>query len=723
MFRELVNHYLIKLKTQSLYKELINNLFVISFGIIILLFSVNHYYSFILFFIYFLFIYRKNKRIAKILFWLSFIIIVSYFLHLFIIHDKSYDTFNGVIINISKKESYNKIILKKGLIKVIVYDYDFLDLEVGDYLTVIGTNSEITISKIPNGFNYQNYYYSQGIVSIIKAKNIEKETHFNLYYLKRIIYRYINKTFNDEAKSFILGMVLGDTSYLAEDAMDAIRINSISHLFAISGLHISLLVSLLSKVLSKIIKEERKIENIIIITLLIYLIITNFQVSILRASSMYILSVINKRFDLKLNSLDIISIVFLALIIINPWYMYYLSFVLSFSAAFVIILISSTFSKYNVKLNSAVELALITLLLQLATLPITINVNNSFNILSIITNVIFITLVTTIILPITFVVLLLPFLKIPYEYLIHMFNNLNIFFAKYISININLPTFNHFEILIYYLLIIILLSIYKTFNKKIKILFIGIFILFFGLYLNKINTNLNGKIYFLSLYEGDCTVIDLPLNKGIVVIDTGKESDNVLSFLKSIGVRKIDYLIITHNHSDHFGNAKQIINELNVKYVAVNKFDKTIYNAKMLYLGGGDEINLNGYQFNILSPNIYSSEENDNSLVIYTKLGNYNYLFLGDASKKIEEKLINYQLDVDVVKVSHHGSNTSTSAKFYQSINPSCVVIMTGENKKFNFPNSETINILSSYKIYRTDLDYSICFRFNKRKTKIKTCN
>ena len=99
------------------------------------------------------------------------------------------------------------------------------------------------------------------------------------------------------------------------------------------------------------------------------------------------------------------------------------------------------------------------------------------------------------------------------------------------------------------------------------------------------------------------------------------------------------------------------------------------------------------------------------------------YLFLGDAGTSIEEELSGLNLEVDAVKVGHHGSKTSTSPAFYQMINPKYAFIETGRRKQFGFPSSEVINTLSKCQVYRTDLDYTIVVSFNRyhisiRKTK-----
>ena len=720
MFRELANHYLIKLKTTSLYRLLVNNLFLIAFGIILTLLFLDSFFFIIFLVLYLVYLYKKNRKIMIINLILCILVFCLFLLKKQIIFDKSLTTFKGYVISIVKKDNYNRLLVRHGIFKTYVYDYKCMEIKIGDVVVVNGQNKIIEPNHLPNLFNYQKNYYSQNIISIIKADSIDISKRFNYLYLRRWINDYINKNFSEEAIAFINGMVLGDTQYLSESTKEAIRINNISHLFAISGLHINLIVGMFNKVLALFIKDDKKKENIIMVFLFVYLIITGFMVSITRAVLMYFLNILNRRKVLLLSSLDIASITFILLIIYNPFYIYHLGFILSFSASFIIIVFSMTIKALDKKMNSFFEIIIITLILQIATLPIIVNINNQINLLSIIVNGFFISAVSFIILPVTFIVLVQPFLSFIYTYIIDSFNFLNDLFSKYFSIIITLPSFSKTNIAIYYIFLLGFICIFKNLKRTKKIIYVFLFLLSMIIYYQKINLNLKGNIYFLDVYDGDATLIDLPMNKGVVLIDTGGESSDIISFLKSTGVRQIDYLILTHKHSDHTGCANQIIKEFNVKKIVLSIYNDTSYGISTTYVKKGDVIILGDYRFQVLSPQIRSSDENDNSIVLYTKLGNYKYLFLGDVSKEIEEEIAINNLDVDVVKVAHHGSSTSTSKNLYDKIKPQYVIIETGRTKRYGLPNKSVVVYLSKYNLFRTDEDYTVIASFNNTTTKIK---
>ena len=129
-------------------------------------------------------------------------------------------------------------------------------------------------------------------------------------------------------------------------------------------------------------------------------------------------------------------------------------------------------------------------------------------------------------------------------------------------------------------------------------------------------------------------------------------------------------------------------------------------------------------EFNDLESDLIKNE-NDNSNVIYTKIDGYKFMFMGDASSTTEKEIMNkYNLpDIDVLKVGHHGSKTSSSIEFIDEINPKYFIISVGKNNRYGHPNKEVLENLKDSKIYRTDIDGSIMFKIKNNKLKIETCS
>ena len=151
---------------------------------------------------------------------------------------------------------------------------------------------------------------------------------------------------------------------------------------------------------------------------------------------------------------------------------------------------------------------------------------------------------------------------------------------------------------------------------------------------------------------------------------------------------------------------------------------KVLDKKKIKYYSCIRELNIDNNKLHFLQTKEYDNE-NDNSNVIYTELNGYKFMFMGDASIITEKEIINkYNLsDIDVLKVGHHGSKTSSSKEFIDEIEPKYSVISVGKNNRYGHPNDSVLDNLENSKIYRTDQDGSIMFKIKNNKLKIETCS
>ena len=149
---------------------------------------------------------------------------------------------------------------------------------------------------------------------------------------------------------------------------------------------------------------------------------------------------------------------------------------------------------------------------------------------------------------------------------------------------------------------------------------------------------------------------------------------------------------------------------------------KVLDKKKIKYYSCIKELNIDNNKLYFLQTKEYDNE-NDNSNVIYSELNVYKFMFMGDAGIDKEKDILDkYNLsNVDVLKVGHHGSKTSSSEEFINSVNPKYSIISVGKNNKFGHPNKEVLDNLSNSKIYRTDIDGSIMFKIKKDKLRIET--
>ena len=151
---------------------------------------------------------------------------------------------------------------------------------------------------------------------------------------------------------------------------------------------------------------------------------------------------------------------------------------------------------------------------------------------------------------------------------------------------------------------------------------------------------------------------------------------------------------------------------------------KVLEKKKIKYYSCIKELNIDDNKLNFLQTKEYDNE-NDNSNVIYNELSGYKFMFMGDSGIEKEKDILDkYNIsDIDVLKVGHHGSNTSSSEEFINSINPKYSLISVGKNNRYGHPNKEVLDTLNDSKIYRTDQDGSIMFKIKKDKLKIETCS
>ena len=569
----------------------------------------------------------------------------------------------------------------------------------------------------------KNTYFSisaDNITLIEKNKNI-------FYTIKNYLIKRINKI---KGYEYLNTFILGDSSYIEENILNSYRINGISHLFSVSGMHITLLSTIILSILNKL--KNKNINYLFVILFLIfYMFLTNFTPSVIRTTSLFVFIVLNKILKLNLSTLKILLIILFLNLLINPYNIYNVGFKFSYIISLYLITFSKIINRYK---NYIVKIVVTSSISFLASIPILINNYFSINLITIINNIIFVPLVSIIIFPFSLVVLLIPKLDFIYELMINILETLSLFITNF-KIEIIFSKVNIFIIILYYL--IITMTLYKIYKRKYKYIFIFIFIIILFIHTNINYIKNNTYLTFIDVGQGDSIFLSLSNNKGNILIDTGGKynydiSKDTISYLKSEGIKNINYLVLTHGDYDHMGEAIDLVNNFKVEKVIFNcgEFNeleqdliKVLDKKKIPYYSCIKELNIDDNKLYFLNNGDYGNE-NDNSSIIYTKLNNHKFLFMGDAGIEVEEDLIKkYNLqDIDVLKVGHHGSKTSSGEEFIDEINPKYSIISVGKNNRYGHPNNEVLNNIKDSKIYRTDLDGSIMFKIKNDKFKIETC-
>lgn len=660
----------------------------------------------------------QSKHLIKIITIIIFIITLLYtnyypFKSKYTKDDKE---FIGIVTKYEVKEDKITIEIKAKEKLLITYKYqdkEFNNLSYGDKIKVKGTLITPSKNTNQNTFNYQKYLYYKKIYYLVEATSINKiaNNHNYLYTIKNTLYQKINKL---KSSNYIKTLLFCDNT-LSKEIKESYRINGISHLFSVSGMHINFFVSIIYLYLNKITYNKRikyLITNIFIIT---YLILFPSS-SLLRSAVMSILYSINYLLKLKIKKIDILLLTLGVSLLINPFIIYDLGYIYSYTITFFLVLSSSTLKKKN-KINKIIYISLLSFLVSI---PITIYNSFEINIISILLNIILVPIISIIILPLTILTYIFPIL----DSILYLFANtletISLFISK---INITKIIFPKPSLLIIVLYYIIFLLSYQ--NKKYFYLnIILLIIIYISPYLNS-----NFEVVMFEVGEADCHLIKYPYNKNTILIDTGKNEykikNEVIPYLKSIGIKKIDYLIITHGDEDHIGGSITLINNFQVKNVILNKgtftdiekeLIKNLNKKKIPYQININKINLSNHTIYLLNNTKYNNE-NDNSIITYFTYQKYKFLYMGDASITTEDNLLeNYNLNnISILKVGHHGSNTSSSKDFISQINPSISLISVGKNNIYHHPNKEVINNLSKSRIYRTDINNMVKLTINSK--------
>lgn len=674
--------------------------------------------------------------------------------------------FVGEIISIKEeKDYYDKYIVKVKTnrkipnsknTKLILYTDKDIEFFPGDIVKVKGDFSKAEKARNYGGFSYRNYLKQEKIYGIVKVLSIEKiskkeDLCFIIGNIQDFLYKRIGLLYKDDYKDFLNGILLGNSSNLDEKIKDDFKNSSLSHILAISGMHISYIVIGLEIILNKIIIDKRKRNYILIILLIIFAFLTGLKASCLRAVITYSLLLLASNTYRKNNFYISLFISFIIIILINPFNFFNIGMWLSYSATIGIVILSKLFKRIiyikiikskNVLLKRVVDTFCISISAQILIFPIMIYCFNKVSFSFFISNIL-ISFIIGPILALGYISIIMSILFFPFAKIISTIETVLIKLVFIISkmcskmpfSNILVITPNFLVVLLYYLLFFYFVYIYykdkflfyrsilkfSNFKKIIysnckKIVCIICMFLILQSYGNLQNFG-KLKIYFVDVGQGDCTLVTTPRGKNII-IDGGEEEENViLPYLLDRKISKIDYLIISHFDSDHVGGLFTVMENLKVKTAIISKqgekslnyerFNKIIKekNIKVVEVEKGDRLNVEeDLYFDFLWPNnselISENMLNNNSIVCKLKYSNFSMLFTGDieeiAEKQVLQEYSNYLeiLNSTILKVAHHGSKTSSSEELIESIRPKIALIGVKKDNKFGHPNEIVIKRL-----------------------------
>lgn len=582
----------------------------------------------------------------------------------------------------------------------------------------------------------------------------------------------IDRAIKDPSRqSIVEALALGNKQSLERHDKDSFRILGIMHLLVISGLHVAVLAglfwwvlicgfSVFTPLLGQ--RDIRVFASIIsIIFIWFYIILTGFQMPAIRAGVMIAIFFLSLILKTRFNIWNALFFTIFLFILFDPFSIYKISFQLSFMAV-VGILLSSKFlfivdaEKYSFKYRLKfwiINTLIISLGAFIGLAPLLIYYFHELPMLSPIFSILISPFVTVVVIPLLMLAVVLLPVANPLSHvlfsvsgsfvgkLMNIINGLALMFDwAVLRVRLNLK-----QVIILY---IGALLIYFLRQKVVICFIVAILTVFtiWGMGMNNTIQIQDGEftVAFLDVGQGSSVLLRLPDGK-VVIIDSGgmRRSDfdigeRVLApFLESLGVDSVDKIIVTHPHVDHFKGFDYIIRKYRPKLCMFGSFEE----AK-LDPDDRDEwetfksvLNMNdvpveklqpmtweesGVTFHVHSPSVQISENwsiNDSSVVMGFEFQDVSFLITGDIESNAEEYFSNNEIDLrsTVLQVPHHGSNTSSSYDFLNSVMPRYGVIQVGANNKYGFPDAEVLERLEAgnIKTYRTDKNGAVIFITN----------
>lgn len=597
------------------------------------------------------------------------------------------------------------------------------DLDIGQILLADSDVSIPDTNTNPNLFSYRKYLISKGIGSQLNITKVYKSSYSKSIFLKarNKFYKYIHQTFEKNfsktASDFIISVILGENLIENADIKDL----GLVHILAVSGLHIDLLMGFILFILARF--NYKYGYALALGICLFYGYLIGFPFSVIRV---LIINLIGFLAFLTANPEDKIKSLLIAgmlILLANPFALLNSGFILSFVATSAVYLIYPKI-KRRFRNNPIKDNFAFTGSIQLGLLPFTLFYYGNINLLSILANFLVVPIFTIAMYVAFGLVVLYPVLRFivsPFfkvlDFLLLTILNIVKFLNSFKLFNIK---FAHPSIFVaIYLFVLILLIFYmRRSNKKLLKLFYGINL--FVVALSLCYDYLNPEVSF--------TMIDIGQGDAFLLSDRGEyylfdvggpKYDNydsgeriLIPYLNSLGIRNIKAVFISHEDGDHAGNIGGVIDNFNVENIMTSKLNTNslaTYNPNIIKKD--DRIKVRDGSITCVFDGV-EGEENAESVGYIIEIKGIKILTLGDLPSEYEDDL---NIKADVLKVSHHGSRTSTSRSFVEKVDPQIALISAGRNNKYGHPTREVLENLDGVKIYNSQINGMVKINFKKQ--------
>ena len=576
-------------------------------------------------------------------------------------------------------------------------------------------------------FSMQDYFVSKGASGAFEVtswtfaseeKSIRAFLAKQRFQLKKHIEATFPKTLAAEAQALLIGL----QDNVDDELQRAYQKLGITHLFAISGLHVALVSWLFYEGLLRVGIRKEMATIVLLIILPIYGFIAGGAPSVWRAVSVVEFVMLMRYVKWRVPIDDALAISFIGFVLLEPGVIFQVGFQLSYLATASLVYSGAIFKQAK---SWLMQSFLLTFVCQLLVYPLLLHHFYEISISSFFVNIVFVPLFSFAILPANIVLLVVTTVSMPVAKLMFaIYEPLRVWLTEAILYLQALPMQlwspgKPATWLVCMAFLSVLVGFYVLEERKVGRFAVVLLVPVFCIHLAPLFYN-ETKITFLNVGQGDCTVIELPFRKAVYVVDAGgvlrfeqeawKNSNSsyevgkqvVVPFLKGKGIREIDIFIVTHADADHVEGAEEVLEEIRMReiHVTPGSLDKPVMNDLLAEAARqrvpvkekmqGMMWRVGETSFHYLWPQDVDYEGNDDSLVLYMQQGAFRALLTGDLEENGEQQLMKQygsQLaHMTLLKAGHHGSKTSSIEPFVELLKPALTIFSAGLNNRYRHP-------------------------------------